>query len=91
MLPIPPVVRRKALALGAADWLEALPTLVEDLAQAWALTLGHVYEDATEALVLDAGDAVLKVSIPGHEVAVHHEITVLRLAGGDGCAALLAD
>ncbi len=89
VLPIPPVVRRKALALGAGEWLEALPALVEELTHEWGLTLGRVYTDGTEALVVEAGDAVLKVAIPGHQVAVHHEITVLRLAGGDGCAALL--
>jgi streptomycin 6-kinase len=89
VIAIPPVVRRKALALGAGAWLDALPALVDDLAQAWSLTLGRVYQDATEALVIEAGGAVLKVAIPGDRVAVHHEITVLRLAGGEGCAALL--
>ncbi len=49
-----------------------------------------MFDDATEALVIEAlPDAVLKVAVPGHQVAVHHEITVLRLAAGDGCAALL--
>jgi streptomycin 6-kinase len=89
VISIPPVVRRKALALGESAWLEALPGLVEDLAREWSLTLGRVYQDATEALVVEAGDAVLKVAIPGNQVAVHHEIAVLRLANGDGCAALL--
>ena len=88
------VVRRKALALGAEDWLDELPALVDDLARTWSLTLGRSYEDATEAHVLEATQAdgtpaVLKVAIPGDQVAVHHEITVLRLAAGDGCAALL--
>jgi len=83
-------VRRKALALGAGEWLESLPALLADLAAEWSLRLGRVFEDATEALVMEAlPDAVLKIAIPGHEVAVHHEITVLRLAAGDGCAALL--
>jgi streptomycin 6-kinase len=89
VISIPPVVRRKALALGADEWLASLPELIDDLARAWELTLGRVYQDATEALVVDAGDAVLKTAIPGHQVAVHHEITVLRLADGNGCAALL--
>ena len=83
-------MRRKALALGAGEWLESLPALLADLAGEWSLRLGRVFEDATEALVVEAlPDAVLKLAIPGHEVAVHHEITVLRLAAGDGCAALL--
>ncbi|HEX6024656.1 MAG TPA: aminoglycoside phosphotransferase family protein, partial [Solirubrobacter sp.] len=89
VITIPPAVRRKALALGADEWLHTLPELVDHLAREWSLTLGAVYDDATEALVADAGDAVLKIAIPGDRVAVHHEITVLRLADGDGCAKLL--
>jgi streptomycin 6-kinase len=83
-------VRRKALAMGAREWLESLPALIADLAEEWSLRIGRVFDDATEAVVVEAlPDAVLKVAIPGHQVAVHHEITVLRLAAGDGCAALL--
>lgn len=88
-LDVPPVVRNKALALGAQTWLDALPRLVADLAERWSLTLGRVFADATEAFVVEAGpDRVLKIGLPTAERA--SELTVLRLAGGDGCVALHA-
>jgi streptomycin 6-kinase len=91
---VPQVVRAKAVAHGAEDWLDGLPALVADLAREWSCTVGRTYPDATEAYVadvtLDDGTpAVLKLMIPragGHAV---HEITVLRLADGDGCVRLL--
>ncbi|MDA0179889.1 aminoglycoside phosphotransferase family protein [Solirubrobacter phytolaccae] len=89
MLDVPPVVRNKALALGAEDWLAALPALVAELADRWSLTLGRVFPDGTEAVVIQAGpEAVLKVGLPTAERA--SELTVLRLADGHGCVKLLA-
>ena len=35
MLQIPEVVRRKALAVGADEWLEDLPELVASVEQEW--------------------------------------------------------
>ena len=75
--------------MGAEDWLAALPAHVEALAQRWNLTFGRVFEDATEAFVVEAGvDTVLKVGLPTAERA--SELTVLRLTAGDGCVKLLA-
>ena len=75
--------------MGAEDWLAQLPAYVEELAQRWNLTFGRVFEDATEAFVVEAGvDTVLKVGLPTAERA--SELTVLRLAAGDGCVKLLA-
>jgi streptomycin 6-kinase len=88
VVDVPPVVRNKALAMGAADWLDALPERVAQLADRWDLTLGPVFSAGTEALVIDAGDAVLKIGLPTQERA--SELTVLRLADGDGCVKLLA-
>jgi streptomycin 6-kinase len=89
MVDVPPVVRNKALAIGAADWLDALPARVEELSARWNLTLGRVFEDATEAFVAEAGpDTVLKLGLPTAERAP--ELLVLRLAKGDGCVRLLA-
>ncbi|MDP2290134.1 MAG: aminoglycoside phosphotransferase family protein [Actinomycetota bacterium] len=93
MIEVPAVVRAKALAAGADRWLTDLPDLVATLAADWQLTVGDVFPDATEALVVavslpDETPAVLKLLVPrGHAAA--HEITVLRLADGDGCARLL--
>ena len=75
--------------MGAEDWLAALPAHVEELAQRWNLTFGRVFEDATEAFVVEAGvDTVLKVGLPTAERA--SELAVLRLTAGDGCVKLLA-
>jgi streptomycin 6-kinase len=92
---IPRVVRSKAVGDGAQDWLDGLPGLVERLAGQWGLTVGTAYPDATEAYVApvtraDGTPAVLKVLIRrGRGTHAAEELTVLRLAGGEGCVALL--
>jgi streptomycin 6-kinase len=91
---LPVVVRNEALALGATAWLDELPALVRTLEAEWGITVGGAYPDATEAFVARAtlGDgvpAVLKLLVPRSPDAARHEITVLRLAGGDGCVQLL--
>ena len=40
MIEIPEIVRNKAAAIGADDWIDALPHLVDTLAQEWQLTIG---------------------------------------------------
>jgi streptomycin 6-kinase len=94
VLDVPAVVREKAHAVGATAWLDALPRLVERLEEDWQLTVGRAYPDSTEALVAevscaDGTPAVLKLIVPRGGDAAAHEITVLRLADGDGCARLL--
>ncbi len=91
---VPAVVRNEAVARGAEAWLDELPALVRGLEDEWDLSVGRTYPDATEAFVAEAtlGDgtpAVLKVPVPRSGGAARHEITVLRLAGGEGCARLL--
>jgi streptomycin 6-kinase len=91
---VPEVVRRKALAVGAAAWLEDLPALAADLEREWSLRVGRPYRDATEAFVAEAtladgSDAVLKLMVPRAGDAASHEITVLRLTNGEGCVRLL--
>jgi streptomycin 6-kinase len=91
---VPPAVRNKALAAGAGRWLRDLPGSVAEIEQEWSMTVGRSYEDATEAFVAEAtlGDgtaAVLKVYIPRPGNHPRNEITVLRLAAGNGCARLL--
>jgi streptomycin 6-kinase len=53
MIDVPAVVRNKARAAGAGDWLERLPALVSSLEAGWSITVGHPYE-GTEAFVADA-------------------------------------
>lgn len=88
------MVRNKALAAGAAQWIRDLPGLAADLEREWSITIGPPYDDATEAFVAqatlsDGTPAVLKLHIPRPGDHAEREITVLRLARGDGCARLL--
>jgi streptomycin 6-kinase len=96
MVEIPPVVREKALALGADAWLDALPSLVRSLETDWRIEVGRAYPEATEAFVAEAvredgTPAVLKLIVPRSRDAAAHEIVVLRLARGVGCVRLLRD
>jgi streptomycin 6-kinase len=96
MLEIPPVVREKAVAVGAEAWIAELPSLIRAVEAEWGITVGTPYRDSTEALVTRAtcGDgtpAVLKLIVPRGGEAAAREATVLRLAGGDGCPRMLRD
>ncbi len=51
---VPEVVRNKALAAGAADWLDELPSLVTAIECDWNITVGRPFPDATEAFVAEA-------------------------------------
>jgi streptomycin 6-kinase len=91
---IPPVVRRKALAAGHRAWLDGLPALVASLERRWSIIVGPTCPGGTEAYVAKVltggrGRAVLKLMPPGEAAA--HEMTTLRLAGGDGCVRLLRE
>jgi streptomycin 6-kinase len=92
---IPEVVQNLARTTGADAWLAALPGLLDRLQDEWSLTLDTPYEDATEAYVAaatlaDGTPAVLKVLVqrPGGSHTAE-ELTVLRLAAGQGCVELL--
>jgi streptomycin 6-kinase len=91
---VPAVVRNKAAAAGVSAWLDELPSLVSALEREWSFTAGAAFGDATEAFVAAAElsngtQAVLKLHVPRSSDDARHEITVLRLAGGSGCARLL--
>lgn len=91
---VPGAVRKHAIAEGHQGWLEQLPTLVAELEREWSITIGRSYDGGNEAFVADASlddgsGAVLKVFIPRDNDSARNEITVLRLADGDGCARLL--
>jgi streptomycin 6-kinase len=92
---VPQTVRAFARAAGADGWLAGLPELVGGLERDWRLTVGPAYEDATEAFVApaelaDGTPAVLKLLIQRrHGRHAAEEMTVLRLAGGEGCVQLL--
>ena len=92
---LPEPVRTLARAAGADDWLSGLPALVARLEREWRITVGAAYEDATEAYVAaatlaDGTPAVLKILVQrSHGRHAAEEITVLRLANGEGCVRLL--
>ncbi len=91
---IPEAVRRHAFTGGHEGWLEQLPALVAELEREWSITVGRSYEGGNEAFVAEANlddgsGTVLKVLIPRDDDSARNEITVLRLADGDGCARLL--
>jgi streptomycin 6-kinase len=93
VIEVPAIVRNKALAAGAEEWLERLPALVSSLEADWSITVGRPYEGGTEAFVAEATcadgvAAVLKVLVPGAGNDASNEAAVLRLAGGDGCPTL---
>ena len=95
-LIIPDILRRHAAAAGAEAWLDELPAVVRHLEQRWNITAGGPFPGATEAYVAEAatvdGQAVVvKVLLPSNPGAARHEITALRLADGQGCAALPGD
>jgi streptomycin 6-kinase len=94
LIDVPAVVREKAFAVGAGTWLDELPQLVRSLETEWRLTVGRPFPEPTEAFVAEAlcddgTPAVLKLIVPRGGDAARHEITVLRLADGDGCPRLL--
>ncbi|MEP6658769.1 MAG: aminoglycoside phosphotransferase family protein [Acidimicrobiales bacterium] len=94
MIEVPAVVRSKATVAGATRWLRDLAEIVGAIASEWGLTIGRPFADATEAFVVevtldDGTPAVLKVVVPRGGDAAKHEITVLRLADGEGCVRLL--
>jgi streptomycin 6-kinase len=85
MIVVRDVVRNKALAAGAGEWLRDLPDLVADLERDWSISVGRAYDDPTEAFVAEAtlADgtlAVLKLHIPRPGRHAENEATVLRLA-----------
>jgi hypothetical protein len=64
VIDVPIVVRNKALAAGAAAWLDELPALIAELAEEWELEVGPPFADATEGFVAPA-------SVSDGERAVH--------------------
>lgn len=95
-LVVHPVLRSKAEAAGAADWIGDLPGIIAGFEQDWSITVGRPYDSSTEAFVAqatlaDGTPAVLKLMIPRPGDHARHEITVLRLTAGEGCARLLRD
>jgi streptomycin 6-kinase len=93
MIEVPRIVRNKAMAAGASQWLNDLPDLIGELEAEWSFELGRRLDGGTESYVAEAQcsdgtPAVLKLLIPGDEVDATNELTALRIADGRGCARL---
>ncbi len=96
MIELPTVVRNRAMAAGAARWIDELPDLVAGLATDWKIEIGALFHEGTEALVTEAmmadgTPAILKVLVPRGAGVTDHEATVLRIAAGTGCPLLYRD
>lgn len=96
-LPVPAAVRRKAAALGVEEWLVQLPAIVAGLERDWGIDVDvdSAYDDATEAFVAAATmgglPVVVKIHLPGRGEAAAREVTVLRLAAGEGSVAMIRE
>ncbi|HSM65958.1 MAG TPA: hypothetical protein VK860_06615 [Ilumatobacteraceae bacterium] len=54
---LPVVVRNKAIAAGAAWWIDALAEIVAGLEHEWSITVGRPFDEGTEAFVAEAAMA----------------------------------
>jgi streptomycin 6-kinase len=70
------------------DWLALVPELLEECAEQWSLQLEDPIGNGFDAVVIAAGDAVLKLQFPHRES--EHEAEALRVWEGDGAVRLLA-
>jgi streptomycin 6-kinase len=92
---LPEKARRQARALGAAGhaWLAGLNSFIADLERRWAIKIGQLTLNATEAFVAgartdDGQDVVLKAVMPGFDPR-RQELRTLRAANGKGYARLI--
>jgi streptomycin 6-kinase len=96
---LPDAVLSRARSNGAAGerWLHALPGLIDEVERRWNLTIGDALAGGTAAFVAPAtttaGDpVVVKIAFPDEvdEGMFAQSVHAYGLAGGRGCAALLA-
>lgn len=73
---------------GEPEWLAGLPRLARECADQWGLVLEQPI-DSPRALVVPAGEAVLKLNTPSHFEA-DHEAAALACWAGSGAVRLLA-
>jgi streptomycin 6-kinase len=96
---LPEAVTLRARSHGTAGerWLRALPGLIEEVERRWCVTVGEALEGGSAAFVAPAttadGDAaVVKIAFPADldDGAFGKSVRVYELAGGRGCARVLA-
>lgn len=91
---VPNAVRQKVAARGAEGtrWLRGLGGVIERLEHDWDVVVGATLYGGSESYVAaaatgDGVDAIIKIAIPGNDLAC--EATTLRLAKGHGYVRLL--
>lgn len=91
---VPKAVRQKVAAQGAEGtrWLRGLGGVIEQLEHDWDVVVGSTLHGGSESYLAaattgDGVDAIIKIAIPGNDLA--GEATVLGLAKGHGYARLL--
>ena len=88
---IPEKLKSFAKKANAEDWLNALPSKVNELAELWGLELQDAYPNCGVAYVVPAKQmgetVVLKVQWPHEEC--RYEVDALKLWDGDGAVNLL--
>lgn len=74
-----------------ARWLDALPGLVEDLAELWDLEVGEPFEASSVSWVAPArrGDEALVLKVQWPHPECEHEAAALRVWSGDGVVELI--
>ncbi len=95
MTEIPETLARIILELhgpAGVEWMERLPSILEECARRWSLTIGPAFEPLSynfvaPALRSDGKAVVLKVGFPNPEL--NTEIEALRLFDGRGSVLLL--
>jgi len=96
---LPDAVMRRARSHGAAGerWLRAVPGLVDEVERRWHVTVGEALDGGTAAFVapattVDGDEVVVKIAFPDEldDGMFAQSVCVYELAGGRGCATLLA-
>jgi streptomycin 6-kinase len=91
---IPPGLEWLRASGPGQAWLDALPRLVRECAEAWVLRLGDPFPDSHVSIVLpatreDGSSAVLKIQFPDRES--EHESACLGRWDGEGAIRVLRD
>ena len=81
-----------AFGQAGQDWLQSLPSILDDLASNWSITLKPAFKGASYSYVApvmraDGSEAVLKVGIPNRELRA--EIEALKIYRGHGAVKLI--
>ena len=91
--PLPDGTRELGQRESGRVWLDQLPDLLDEVVEAWQLSIGDAFPDASASLTLratraDGEPVVLKLQYPHREA--EHEASALARWDGNGAVRLLA-